>query len=128
MKLLWDTHCFLWFIMGDKQMSPRVRQLIETEGNQSLLSVASLWEIAIKISIGKLTLGQPFEILIPHQLASNGIQILNIAIEHFSQVSSLPFHHRDPFDRLIIAQAIVEKIPVLSIDAVFDNYAVQRVW
>jgi PIN domain nuclease of toxin-antitoxin system len=96
--------------------------------NEKFLSVASLWEIAIKLSIGKLALSSPFEMLIPQQLSLNGIQLLNINLAHTVVIASLPFHHRDPFDRLLIAQAMVEKMPVISIDAAFDVYPIIRRW
>jgi PIN domain nuclease of toxin-antitoxin system len=128
MKLLLDTHTFIWFIMGSPNLSPDARALIEDLANEKLLSVASLWEIAIKLSIGKLTLSAPFDVLIPQQLSLNGFELLNIEIDHASVVATLPFHHRDPFDRLLIAQAMVENMPVVSIDAIFDAYPVTRLW
>ncbi len=126
MKLLLDTHAFLWFIGGSSDLSTSARLLIEDTNNQPHLSVASLWEMAIKISLGKLTLGQPFEKLIAEQLNHNGIEILGISLPHAAAVITLPFHHRDPFDRLLIAQAITEKIPLVSCDTVLDAYGVTR--
>ena len=128
MRLLLDTHAFLWFIMGSANLSVNARALIEDPANERLLSVASLWEIAIKTSFGKLTLSAPFDELIPAQLKLNGIDLLNIKVDHLSTLTTLPFHHRDPFDRLIIAQAIVEKLPVISLDGTFDAYGVTRHW
>lgn len=128
MKLLLDTHAFLWFLMGSANLSANARALIENPANENLISVASLWEMAIKVSFGKLILSAPFDELIPQQLNSNGIGLLSIRIDHLSLLTLLPFHHRDPFDRLLIAQAITEQMPVLSIDAAFDNYGVTRLW
>ena len=128
MKLLLDTHAFLWFIMGSANLSDKARILIEDPANERLLSVASLWEIAIKNSLGKLTLASSFDELIPEQLRMNGIGLLNIRVDHLSVLTTLPFHHRDPFDRLIIAQAILENFPVVSIDATFDTYGIARLW
>ena len=128
MKLLLDTHAFLWFIMGSANLSDKARILIEDPANERLLSVASLWEIAIKASLGKLALSSSFEDLIPEQLRLNGIGLLNIRVDHLSVLTTLPFHHRDPFDRLIIAQAILENFPVVSIDAAFDTYGITRLW
>ncbi len=128
MKLLLDTHAFIWFIMGSPNLSATARVLIEDAANEKFLSVASLWEIAIKSSIGKLTLAAPFEVLIPQQLNLNGFELLNIEIDHAALVATLPFHHRDPFDRLLIAQATIEKMSVVSIDAAFDTYAITRRW
>ena len=126
MKLLLDTHTFIWFIMGNPALSNQARALIEDVANEKFLSVASLWEIAIKLSIGKLSLSEPFHRLIPEQLSLNGFELLNIEIDHAAMVATLPFHHRDPFDRLIIAQAVVEKMAIVSIDAVFDHYPITR--
>ncbi|OLE51457.1 MAG: twitching motility protein PilT [Acidobacteria bacterium 13_1_20CM_3_53_8] len=128
MKLLLDTHTFIWFIMGSPNLSANARALIEDVANEKFLSVASLWEIAIKLSIGKLTLSVPFDVLIPQQLSLNGFELLNIEIDHAAIVATLPFHHRDPFDRLLIAQAMFEKMPIVSIDTVFDAYPVTRLW
>lgn len=128
MNLLLDTHTFLWFVAGDLSLSQPARLAIEDENNTRYISVASLWEIAIKVSIGKLTLSDPFEILIPEQLAENGIELLDISVEHIALVASLPFHHRDPFDRLIAAQAEVEQMTLVSVDNVFDLYKISRIW
>ena len=128
MRLLLDTHAFLWFIMGSANLSASARVLIENPANERLLSVASLWEIAIKTSLGKLTLSAPFDELIPAQLKLNGIDLLNIKVDHLSRLTTLPFHHRDPFDRLVIAQALVEMLTVISLDGAFDTYSVTRHW
>jgi len=125
MKFLIDTHIFLWFINNDPQLSPTAKTLLESDV-ELLLSVASLWEIAIKISTGKMTLPKPFEIFIPEQLQQNDITILPIETNHLTYITALPFHHRDPFDRLLIAQSIVEGIPIVSVDAAFDPYKVDR--
>jgi PIN domain nuclease of toxin-antitoxin system len=128
MKLLLDTHSFLWFISGDSNLRGTARSLIEEPTNDLFLSAASIWEMAIKIGLGKLKIGEPFEKLIPEQLRLNAIDILNIEIEHTSALIALPFHHRDPFDRLLIAQSLVEKLPLISIDSAFDPYGVTRYW
>ena len=128
MNILLDTHAFLWFIAGSDELSARARELIEDENNVLFLSAASLWEMAIKVGLGKLTLNEPFETLIPEQLSTNGFQILNINVSHTAKVINLPFHHRDPFDRLLIAQAITEEIPIISSDEIFDEYGVTRFW
>ena len=128
MKLLLDTHAFLWFIEGNPKMPPSTRSLIEDPVNQSFVSIASLWEMAIKISLQKLKLGQPFNRLIPQQLARNGFGLMQIGISHVAGLISLPFHHRDPFDRLLIAQAIAERMPVVSRDVVFESYGITRLW
>lgn len=125
MRFLLDTHAFLWFINGDKKLPKTTRSLIADMENEVLLSIASLWEIAIKTSIGKLTLRKPFNELIPEQLALNDIDLLPITLNDLSLVSTLPFHHRDPFDRMLIAQAITNKIPIVSHDANFTSYPVE---
>jgi len=128
MKILLDTHSFLWFISGDSNLSQAGRSIIEDETSERFLSVASLWEMAIKISIGKLKLTSRFQDLIPYQLDRNGIKLLNINIDHTAQLISIPFHHRDPFDRMIIAQALAEELPVVSADESFDAYSISRIW
>lgn len=127
MKALLDTHTFLWFIADDEKLSDYAKQLIEDEETELLMSIASVWEMAIKTSLGKLTLAQPFDKL-PTHIEQNKITILPITVEHTIRVAKLPFHHRDPFDRLIIAQALVEKLPILGIDAAFDAYGIKRLW
>lgn len=128
MNILLDTHTFLWFVADDPRLSDTARVLIESDESQPFLSIASLWEMAIKISLGKLKLEEPFETFIPQQLALNGIGILNLSLEHTAAIATLPFHHRDPFDRLIIVQAKIEKMPLVSIDPAFDAYEIKRVW
>jgi len=128
MRLLLDTHAFLWFIEGDVRLHAAMRMIITDSTNTVFLSVASVWEIAIKVSTGKLRLSQPFETLVPQQIALNDITLLPIEFTHISGVLALPFHHRDPFDRLLIAQAMVEGVPIVSIDQVFDAYTITRLW
>jgi PIN domain nuclease of toxin-antitoxin system len=127
-RLLIDTHTFLWFALDSPELSSTARDLIIDAENEILLSVASAWEIAIKVSIGKLTLSQPFTLFLPDQLRRNDIELLPVTLPHIQHIATLPFHHKDPFDRMIIAQSLVEKIPLISIDAVFDAYSVQRLW
>lgn len=128
MRLLLDTHIFIWYILDSRKLSPTVRALIDAQDNEILLSIASIWEMAIKHSRGKLSFGMPFEFFIEQQLSVNTIELLNINLDHINVVASLPFHHRDPFDRLLIAQAMVEQIPILSADSVFDNYLIERLF
>lgn len=128
MRLLLDTHTFIWFFTGNPKISNQVRVLIENQDNEKLLSTASIWEIAIKQSTGKLSFYLPFEVFITQQLSLNDFKLLEIKIDHLAVVATLPFHHRDPFDRLLIAQAMVEQIPILSTDSAFDSYLIQRLW
>lgn len=128
MKLLLDTHTFLWFIMGNSKLSTTARNYIEDTSNDKYISIVSLWEIAIKNSIGKLNLSGSFASVISSQIQLNGFEILDISFQHLVLVSSLPFHHRDPFDRLILSQSIVEFMPILGTDLLFDLYPITRFW
>ena len=128
MKYLLDTHSLIWYLSGDARLSDHAFHLMENEENELFVSIASLWEMAIKFSIGKLNLDRPFEELFPEQLASNSIELLGITIEHLQIVGGLPFHHRDPFDRLLIAQALIESLPIIGMDEAFDRYGIQREW
>lgn len=128
MRILLDTHSFLWFITGDTRISTEARDLITDLDNQALLSVASLWEIAIKASLGKLTLSKPFDQLFPEQLALNNIEVLQISLNDLGVIAELPFHHRDLFDRMIVSQAMTRSIPLVSGDTVLDQYPIRRLW
>jgi PIN domain nuclease of toxin-antitoxin system len=128
MRMLLDTHTFLWFVLGDPRLTANATASIEEPGNEKLVSPASYWEIAIKISLGKYTLSKPYEEFMERGIVENGFVILPIELKHTAVLTTLPFHHRDPFDRLIIAQAMVEGIAVVSGDAAFDAYPVTRLW
>ena len=128
MRALIDTSTFLWTISGSNKLSDSARRFIADLENEILLSVASLWEIAIKTSLGKLELMVPFDQLIPEQLEQNAITVLPVELEHLSGVVELPFHHRDPFDRLIVSQAIHEGIPILTTNRQFEPYDTDIIW
>jgi PIN domain nuclease of toxin-antitoxin system len=128
MTLLLDTHTFLWFCQGDTNLSAPATALIEDPNSRKLLSVASCWKIAIKAGLKKLTLGEPSGIYIPTALSRTGFELLPITLEHATSVESLPPHHKDPFDRLLVAQAMAEGIPLVSADAAFDAYRITRLW
>lgn len=128
MRLLLDTHAFLWFVAGDERLPHPMRELIADGANDVSVSVASLWEMAIKISTGKLHVAEPLELFIARELSRNRLELLLIDLPHLAQVAVLPFHHRDPFDRLLIAQAAVEQMPLVSADNWFDPYGVTRLW
>ena len=129
MDLLLDTHTFLWYTGGKPELSNVVRELIEDARNDKWISIASPWEIAIKVSIGKgIELHVPFGELFPDQVLHNGFDFLTLRWEHLRQVATLPMHHRDPFDRLIIAQGLTENMAVVSADQAFDAYGVMRLW
>jgi PIN domain nuclease of toxin-antitoxin system len=127
-RVLLDTHAFLWFLAGDDRLPERVRELVVDPRNEVLLSMASVWEMAIKASMGKLVLTRPFDAMIREQLSRQRIGLFGVELAHVLRVAVLPFHHRDPFDRLIVAQALVEGIPVAGADAAFDAYGVTRIW
>jgi PIN domain nuclease of toxin-antitoxin system len=128
MRFLIDTHIFIWYVQNSEKLSTSVTTLINDSRNEILFSTASIWEMAIKQSTGKLNLGVPYASFIKEQMRLNNMELLPINIEHLEIVSALPFHHRDPFDRLLISQAIFENMPILSVDIAFDAYPVQRVW
>ncbi len=128
MRVLLDTHAFLWFVTGNPRLSTAARQAIEAQSNQTVLSIASIWEMAIKTGAGKLRFYEPFDLLLLRELADSGFAILTISVDHALRVAQLPMHHRDPFDRMVIAQAMTEGIPIISADSVFDAYPVPRIW
>lgn len=124
MQLLIDTHILIWFLEGNNLLSKSRRQIIVNPNNDIFVSIASLWEMAVKISLGKLTLAKPLADVIK-QVAIENIEILAISPEHTLQVSILPFHHRDPFDRIIIAQAQIENLPIMTDDSEFGGYKIK---
>src|SRR5258708_29909231 len=128
MNYLLDTHTFLWFINDDKALPVTAKALIEDPENLIVLSFASLWEIAIKVSLGKLEVPLPLAEFMYNQLSKNYIALSGFSIGHFDELATLPFHHRDPFDRMIIAYALFEKVAVIGKDEVFDTYGVKRLW
>jgi PIN domain nuclease of toxin-antitoxin system len=128
MRLLLDTHTFLWFIEGSLNLSVVARNLIEDPENQRFLSTASLWEMSIKVSIGKLELGMTIAELVKGKVYGNAIDLLAIQPAHLDELAKLPFHHKDPFDRLLIAQSLAEHIPVVTRDGAFGNYPVTLLW
>lgn len=128
MKILLDTHAFLWWIADDQKLSGRAREIISDGSNELFLSAAAGWEIAIKVQIGRLKLPEEPIRFILDQMRINAIQSLPIQMNHALHVSTLPQHHRDPFDRLLIAQAQLEGLPVLSSDHQLANYQVEVIW
>ncbi len=128
MKLLLDTHTFMWWDSNPSQLSAQVLELCHDQGNVLVLSVVSVWEMQIKSKLGKLKLQMPLTELVASQQKRNNIQLLPIALEHILAIDALPFHHKDPFDRLLIAQANIENATLLSKDRAFSTYSVQVVW
>jgi PIN domain nuclease of toxin-antitoxin system len=127
-RFILDTHSFLWFVGGDARLSDHARTLILDPANERLLSVASLWEMAIKASLGRLKLALPFPELVEQQVQGNAMELLPVLPPHLDELKQLPFHHKDPFDRLVIAQAVAEGIPVITRDAAFEPYPVTAIW
>ena len=128
MRLLLDTHAFLWFVAGDAKLSRTARRRIEDARHDKYLSVASIWEIAIKTTLGKLTLDVSLDYLVDDGAGDNGISILDVVGSHALGVAHLGMHHTDPFDRLLISQALSENMAIVGRDASFDDYAVKRIW
>ena len=128
MKYLLDTHAFLWFVLDDSQLSARARHLIEDPIHDFAISPASYWEIAIKIRTGNYLLPEPYEIFIPREISTNAFEILPIQPKHTAILTALPLHHKDPFDRLIVAQAMSEGFPLVSADGQLDAYPIVRHW
>ncbi len=127
MKLLVDTQSFIWFVENDKQLPVKIKNELEDLNNTIIISIASLWEMAIKMSLGKLNLSCDIEKMID-KLYQNGFEILPILPQHIIKLSTLQYFHRDPFDRIIISQGLTENIPIVSSDEVFDDYNVKRKW
>ena len=128
MRLLLDAQALLWFLWDHPRLSTAARASIADPDNDLMLSIGSCCEIAIKVSLGKLKLAQSYRSFLESAMAAHQIELLPINLEHTSILAELPFHHRDPFDRLLAAQALVEQISVVSVDAALDAYGVQRVW
>ena len=128
MTILIDTHVLLWFLRDDPSLTPFARGLIEDPSNRKLVSIASCWEIAIKAGQRKLGLTEPSRDLLTRELPANNFAVLPITLEHATAVEGLPPYHKDPFDRLLVAQAMVEGIAIVSGDAKLDAYAVRRLW
>ena len=129
MSFLLDTCTLLWFIGEYEKLSPTAKSILENSNNAVLVSYASIWEIAIKFSAGRLEIFQPsFSQFVSQEVEGYDFQRLPIDIQHIQQVAVLPRHHGDPFDRLLIAQSMVENIPIITSDAAFDHYPIVRIW
>jgi len=127
-NLLLDTHALLWFLNDDPQLVPRAKALIEDPANRKLVSIATCWEIAIKVGLKKLDLGEAATTFLPRELSVNTFDLLGIELAHATFIETLPMHHKDPFDRLLIAQSLLEAMPIVSGDVLFDPYGVTRLW
>ena len=127
-RLLLDTHAFLWWVNDAPELTAAARQAIADANNEVYLSVASCWEMSIKSSLGKLRLARQIDRFVSDQLTANAFTLLNIELRHTAKVEKLPFFHRDPFDRLLIAQAMTEKMTLLTVDSAFAEYDVKTLW
>ncbi len=128
MKFLLDTHVFLWWITESPKLSPRATEIISDGENEIYISAASGWEIAIKAKLGRLDMPEHPEDYIPEQIRRNGFLVLPISMDHALFVFNLPDYHKDPFDRLLISQGLLEGLPILSADAEIGRYNLQVVW
>ena len=128
MSLLLDTHAALWFFQTDPRLPASTRERIEESGTDAHVSIATLWAIAIKVSLHKLTLPDEFETLFPSSIPESGLTLLPINVAHLAAVRRLEHHHRDPFDRLLIAQAKIEAMTLVTCDPHFPAYGVPLLW
>lgn len=128
MRLLLDTHALIWFLDDDPALSATAKAAIEDPANQKLVSMATCWEMSIKAGLKKLTLAEPVAVFLAREVPGNGFDFLDITFAHATAVETLPPHHKDPFDRMLVVQAQAENMPVVSIDAAFDPYGVTRIW
>jgi len=127
-NLLLDSHTLLWFLRDDPSISAAAKALIVDPGNHKFVSIASCWEIAIKATRNKIGLSEPSGVLLSRELPRNGFDVLPIELRHATQVELLPEHHKDPFDRLLVAQSLLEGMPLVSVDVQLDAYGVIRLW
>ena len=124
MNYLLDTHVFLWFIKDDPALNSKAKTLIEEPENSIYFSIASMWEMAIKVSLGKLQMPSPFNEFVQSQLIENKVTLLDIKTRHTEIVATMPFHHRDPFDRMLICQAMEHGLMIATVDDIFQSYAI----
>ena len=128
MKVLLDTHVFLWAIREDERLSLRAREIFIAGRNELLLSVASIWEILLKVQVGKIRFEEPAVGYLKRQIFKNNIRMLPILMDHVAHLESLPLHHRDPFDRILVAQSMEENLSLLSADPLMKSYSVSVIW
>ncbi|MCY2968610.1 MAG: type II toxin-antitoxin system VapC family toxin [Planctomycetota bacterium] len=128
MRVLLDSHILIWALDDPSKLSVTAIRTLQDPANEMVISAGTMWELSIKIALGKLTLSLPFREFLNKAIAALGLVVLPITLDHADRQSGLPFHHRDPFDRLLAAQSLVEGITIISADAIFDQYGVKRTW
>ena len=128
MRVLLDTHALIWYVDQDHLLSASAHAAITNPANELLLSAGTIWEVSIKVGLNKLSLSMPFRQWMNKAIADLGLTLLPITVEYADVHAGLPRHHGDPFDRLLVAQAQVENVSLVSADAVFDQYGVNRIW
>ncbi|MCA6501237.1 MAG: type II toxin-antitoxin system VapC family toxin [Pseudanabaena sp. M135S2SP2A07QC] len=128
MRVLIDTHVFIWWTSDVKKLSSRVHDLLLDPSTEAILSMVSIWEMQIKLSLGKLQFRTALSELVDNEINRNRIELLSLSLSHIYALSNLPHHHRDPFDRILIAQSMDEDLQILSIDEKFDAYGVKHLW
>ena len=128
MRVLLDTHTLLWAVEEPSRLGPDALSTVQDPLNDRLLSAATIWELAIKYGQGKITLSMPYRIWLETAITDLKLELLPVTVEYAERQSTLPAHHKDPFDRMMVAQVLVENIPIVSIDAAFDPYGVLRIW
>ena len=128
MRLLIDTHTLIWAVDNPSHLGPQARAELQDLTNELLLSAGSIWELAIKVGLNKLALSTPYREWLSQAISDLSLALLPITVEYADVQVGLPHHHRDPFDRLLIAQAMIEHVPIVSVDTIFDAYGVQRFW
>ena len=128
MRLLVDSHVSLWALDQPNQLSGRARTALQDPTTQLIVSAATVWEIAIKVGLGKLSLSLPYKQWMNRAIGDLGVSLLPITVDYADRQASLPAHHRDPFDRLLVAQSLAESMPVVSSDAQLDAYGIVRIW
>lgn len=128
MRVLLDTHALLWWLAGDRQLSFKARRVIADKQHTVYVSAASAWEVTTKHRLGKLPMAGPLAVDFAHEVRRRGFTALPITLEHAQVAGALPNHHRDPFDRVLVAQARAERFALVSNEAIFDDYGVPRIW
>jgi PIN domain nuclease of toxin-antitoxin system len=127
-RVLIDSHCVIWAVDDPSRLSAAAVNALQDSANELLLSAATIWEIAIKAGLGRLSLSMPYRQWMERAIADLGLTVVPISVDYADAQAQLPWHHRDPFDRLLAAQAQVENVSLVSGDAMFDRYGVERIW